>query len=53
MVLGKFLGPTDLFRAQALCIYEATKIVMVCKNEHFVLAAFQIVTLCLEGYNNS
>ena len=53
MVLEELLGPADLSGAQALCIHEATKVVMVCKDKHFVLAAFQIVTPCFEGFDNS
>ena len=53
MVLEELLGSMDLFRAQALCIYKATKIVVICEDGHFVLAAFQIKTQCLEGFDNS
>ena len=53
MVLGDFLGSADLSGAQTLRIHEATKVVMVCEDEHFVLATFQIVTQCLEGFDDS
>ena len=53
MVLGELLGPADLFGAQTLCIYEATKIVVVCENEQLVLTTFQIVTPYLESFDNS
>ena len=36
----ELLGPTDLAGAQALCIHETTKIVVIDKHEDFVLAAF-------------
>ena len=53
IVLRELLGPTDLSGAQIFCIHEAIKIVVVCEDEHLVLATFKIVTLCLEGFNNS
>ena len=53
MILGELLGPTDLSGAQALCINEARKVIVVCEDKHFVFAAFQIVTLCFEGFDNS
>ncbi len=40
LVLWQFLSPTDLFRAQVLCIYEALEVVLVCKHENFMFAAF-------------
>ena len=53
MVLRELLGPTDLSKAQAFCIHEAMKVVVVCENEYFVLAAFQIVTPYFKGFDNS
>ena len=53
MVTKKLLGPTNLSGAQVLCIYKATKVVVVCKDKYFVFVAFQIVTLCLKGFDNS
>ena len=53
MVLGELLGPADLSGAQTLCIHEATKVVVVCEDEHLVFATFQIVTPCFEGFNDS
>ena len=53
MILGECLGSVDLSRAQALCIYEATKIVIVCKDEHFVIATFKIVMSYLEDFDNN
>ena len=47
------MGPTDLSGAQALCIHELTEVIMVRKDENLMLAAFQIVTPRLEGFNNS
>ena len=40
MVLGELLSPTNLSRAQALCIHEAIKVVVVCEDKHFMLAIF-------------
>ena len=53
IVLGELLGPADLSRAQTLCIHEAIKVVVVCEDEHLVLATFKIMTPCLEGFDNS
>ena len=51
--MGKFLGLTDLSRAQAFCIHKTTEVIMVYKNKNLMLAAFQVVAPCLEGFNNS
>ena len=53
MVLGELLGPTNLSGAQTFCIYEATKVVIICEDKHFILAAFQIVTPYLKGFDDS
>ena len=53
MVLEKLLVPTDLSEAQAFCIHEVTKIVVVYENKCFVLAAFQIVAPGLKDFDNS
>ena len=53
MIMGELLGPVDLFGAQTFCIHKATKIVVVCEDKYLVLATFQIVTPCFEGFDNS
>ena len=53
MVLEELLGPVDLSGAQTFCVHEVTKIVMVYENKHLVLVTFQIVMLCLEGFDDS
>ena len=53
MVLREFLGSTNLLGAQTLCIYKTTEIVIICEDKNLMLAAFQIMTSCLEGFNNS
>ena len=53
IVSRKLLGPTDLSRAQVFCIHEATKVVVVCEDKHFIFAAFQIVMLYFESFDNS
>ena len=53
MVLRELLGPADLSGAQTLRINKATKVVVVCKDKYLVLATFQIVMPCLEGFDNS
>ena len=47
------MGPADLSRAQTLYIHETTEIIIVRKDEKLMLAAFQIVTPRLEGFDNS
>ena len=53
IISKEFLHPTNLFEAQTLCIYETTKIVMICKNMYLVLTTFKIVTLYFENFDNS
>ena len=53
MVLKELLGPADLSGAQALCIYEMTEVIVVCKNENLMLAIFQVVPPDLESLDNS
>ena len=52
IVSRELLGPADLSGAQALRIHETMEIIMVCKNEKLMLAAFQIVTPRLEGFDD-
>ena len=40
MVSEELLGPANLSGAQTLRIYETTEIIMVRKDENFMLAAF-------------
>ena len=40
MVAKKLLSPADLARAQAFCIYELLKVIVVSKNENLVFAVF-------------
>ena len=53
MVSRELLGPSDLFGAQTLYIYETTEIIMVRKDKNLVLAAFQVVPPGLESLDNS
>ena len=52
MISEKLLGPTDLSRAQALCIHESTEVIMVDKHQNFMLAVFQIVSPSFKSLNN-
>ena len=52
MVSRELLGPADLSETQTLRIHETTEVIVVRKNENLMLTAFQIVTLCLEGFDN-
>ena len=40
IVLKELLGSVDLFKAQTLCIYETTEIVVICEDKIFILATF-------------
>ena len=53
VVLRKLLGPKDLAKVQAFCIYESTKVIMVSKDKDLVFATFQVVAPNLKGFNNS
>ena len=47
MILKELLGSTGLSKAQTLYIHEATKVLMIYKDGHFVFATFEIMTLYL------
>ena len=53
MITKELLGPSDLARAQLLCIHESTEIVVVCKDVNLVFAAFKLVMPSLKGLNNN
>ena len=53
IVLREFLGPTDLFGAQTLCIHKAIKIVVIYQDKYFILTTFQIVMPRLRNFDNS
>ena len=40
IVLKEFLGPTNLLRAQTLCIHETIEIILVYKDKNLMLIAF-------------
>ena len=40
MILKELLGLANLFRAQILYIYKATKIIIIYKNKNFEFAIF-------------
>ena len=52
VITRELLGPTDLSGAQALRIYELTKVIVVRKDENLMLTAFQVVTPSLECLND-
>ena len=53
MVSKEFLGPIDLLKAQTLCIHETTKVMMICKDENLIFAAFQVMAPYFEGFDDS
>ena len=53
VITRELLGPTDLFGAQTLHIHELMEVIMVRKDENLMLAAFEIVTPRLKGFNDS
>ncbi len=40
VVLKKVLGPADLARAQAFCIYKLIEVIMISKDKNLVFATF-------------
>ena len=40
VVAKELLGPTNLFRAQTLCVHEPAEVIMVSEYEHLMLGAF-------------
>ncbi len=53
VISRELLGPVNLTRAQAFCIYESTEVIIVSKDEDLVFAAFQVVAPSLKSFNNS
>ena len=53
MVLKELLGLADLSGAQTLCIHETREVIVVRKDKNLILATFQKIAPCLEGFNNS
>ena len=53
MVSGELLGPADLSGAQTLRIHKTIEVIIVRKDKNLMLTAFQIVTLCLECFDDS
>lgn len=48
----KFLGPSDLTKAQIICIHELIEVVMISKDEKLVFAVFQVMAPSIEIFNN-
>lgn len=53
IVPRELLGPSNLIKAQILCIHQLTRVIMICKYQNFMLTVLQIVALSLKGFNNS
>ncbi len=53
LVSKEFLSLVDLIKAQALHIHELTEVIIVSKDEYLVFAAFSVVVLSFEDFNNS
>ena len=53
MVSRELLGPADLSGAQALRIHKTTEVIVVRKDENFMLAAFQVVPPGFESLDDS
>ena len=51
MVSKELLGSTNLSEAQTLHIYEVIKVVIIHKDEYFIFATFQIMTLCFKDFD--
>ncbi len=46
------MSPPDLPRTQAFCVHETLEVIVVCKHENFMLAALQVMSPGLEGFND-
>ncbi len=53
VVSKELLGPANLTKTQAFCIYKSTEIIIVSKDKDLVFAAFQVGTPSLKGFNDS
>ena len=53
MISKELLGPINLLKAQTFCIHEMTKVIVIYKDENLILAAFQVMMPCFEGFDNS
>lgn len=47
------MHPTELLKAQVFCIHESKKVIIIDKHKNFMLAALLVVSLDLNGFNNS
>ena len=52
-VTKELLGPADLTRAQILCVYELSELIMVSEHKNPMFVALQVVRLGFKGFNNS
>ena len=53
VVTRELLGPSDLTRTEALCIYELTEVIVVSKDEDLVFTAFQVLVPSLKDLHNA
>ena len=53
VVMREFLSLTDLSGAKTLYIHRPAEVVVFDEYKNFVIAAFWVVPLCLEGFNDS
>ena len=53
VVSKEVLRPTDLTRAQAFCIHESTKVIVVSRDKDLVFAVFEVVATSFKSFNNS
>ena len=43
IVSKEFLSPTNLLEAQTIYIHEIIEVVMICKDQNLILAAFEVI----------
>ena len=53
VVSKKFFDLANLSRAQVFYIYKSTDVIMISKAPNLIFAAFYVVALSFQGFNNS
>ena len=53
IVLRELLGQMNLSGAQTFYIHKTTVVIMVYEDKNLMLAAYKVIALCLENFDNS
>lgn len=52
IIVGKLIGPMNLFQTKTFCIHKTIKVVVVGEHKKFILAALKVVLSCFESFDN-